>query len=488
MIQDIKNADYRKLIIREILGAENKRRKEKSEREMEIYDGHIEPYVTENLDSCIGERLRKKTSIYSSINLLKRITDDESKLYLRPPKREVVGADEDQARVVDLIYEDMQADSVLLKSSRAYTIQGQNLVGFVWPESGPKLRSYRMHRIDVIPEAKDPERMYGVIISSFNQQKYDYLQGDGHNQKIADKDDPRLESMEFTVWTAEDHFKFNGKNQILSEDGAVFNPIGMLNFIDISDEKDFQFFIDRVNSAVQFTIDYNSAVSREDFITTYQGFAQPYFKGPIQLLEQNEIEVGVDVFLKVPTDGVEDPGNVDIGFINPGADLSAIRERKESLLKDFLISRGINPETFVGSSKASSGIEQLLTMVKEFDRSIEDRALYENAEKKLFKIVANWHKVLSDANQLPDKYKCRPFHELEMNVTFEKPEMIQTQKDLADLEVFLMEKGLQTKQQTIANIYKLNPEEAEQRLLEMEAPQEVEEPEEEQEDGNQVNP
>ena len=102
--------ESRKKIIAEIKSEENKDRKAKSLQEYEIYNGNINQYVEAYLTQQLSAKTVKKMPIISSIDICKRIVDQEASVYKSEPKREYVDTDDNDKEAVELAYEDAMAD------------------------------------------------------------------------------------------------------------------------------------------------------------------------------------------------------------------------------------------------------------------------------------------------------------------------------------------------------------------------------------------
>lgn len=474
-VVDWKDPRARKAVINNILGQENVERKERSRAEVDVYRGFLRSYVEYDLRCQFGDIFAKEIPVISSINITKRVVQNDARLYAEGAERTFNGVSEDQEQSLIDIYSDMKIDNVLLKSNRYLELQQQNIL-HVLPKGGKLiLRPYKMHQIDAIPYADNPEKAQSYIVSAFDdsiwQQISNQNKGDGVNQEIADYDDNILKSMVFAVWDVEFQFMMNGKGEIISDIQNVNNKVlGMTSMIDIFHDKDFRFFVKCGNELVDFTIQYNSAASREAQVIKFNGFSQPFLKGPASIFS-SKLEIGPSKLLELPTnlDGIGGDTNVEFGYVSPAADLAGVREHRKDLLNDFLRTRGVSTQSFEGGVTHSSGIERLLSMVKDFERSRESQDLYMNVEKQIFDLVVSWRNAAMNTDLLDPKYLKGGAIPRDASVTVEykKPEMIMTESERLKLANEKIAFGMSSLIKEIMKSKGLNREDAVQYLNEV---------------------
>jgi hypothetical protein len=108
-------------------------------------------------------------------------------------------------------------------------------------------------------------------------------------------------------------------------------------------------------------------------------------------------------------------------------------------------------------------------MVEKFDASKEDFAIYERVEQQVYGLIKKWHNVLKGTKTLDPKYQTAIIsEESDVAVVFQKPEMIQTQKEQMELIELKIEQGLMSKVDAIMELENLDREAAIERLKEIE--------------------
>ncbi len=483
-VADLSTQSGRKKIIDEIQSRENQERKAASFKECEVYSGNLHQYVVEELEEAFGIPAARKMPKISSVNLASRVVKEEATIYKEKPRRTLMGSTPKQQEALDLIYRDMMANSKLMKSNELYKLQDQSLLMVVPVNGQLVLRVLKSHQYDVIPNEMNPEIADAYIISAFDRDlfvenrkaetptgyvgrsdQYVSLDSDGINQSIGDKDDYKAVLRKYLVWTKEFNFIMNGKGEVISK--TVESPIkGFLPFIDVSLNKEFEYFVRNSSSLSDFTIQYNMGLSDLNHIVRMQGWSQAIIKGDKKLMV-NDMTVGVTKVLFLPIDS-KNPVDTDFKFANPSPDLDGSIKFVEMLLANFLSSKGVDPKTITGKADANnfaSGIERLLSMIEKFEASVEDYIVYEKVEDKLFDLIRVWHNALINKKELDKKYKTERIDEnVHLRVSFSKPEMVQTAQEKLDYYSQRIAMSMSSTVTAMMDIDNMSREEAEKEI------------------------
>jgi hypothetical protein len=483
---DLLELTNRKKLIDEIKGLENKGRREESVKQVEIFNDRLGQYVYEKLREKYSKNTVREMPVIQSINLARRIVKQEASVYQEQPDRFFSDLDDDQLEAINNIYKDMGADFKLKKSNESYKLQSQNHVMIVPKDGKLLMRVLRNHHVDSIPDPMDPETAMGYVISAFDKsmiledhtsdtratgyvgdsRTFETDSSNRKNEMIGDEDDYKSLLERYVVWTKDLNFIMDGKGNILSEETE--NPIGMLPIIDISIEKDFEYWVRQGEAVTGFTVDYNCLLSSLAQIMHMQGFSQAYMIAGEETIAEN-IVIGPNHILKLPI-GV-DGSRPEFGFASPSADLQGSIQLLETTLANFLSSRGIDPDTISGSlqsNTSTSGVQELLRMIKQFKATKDDFAIYENAEAKVYEIVKAWHNVAIGTDLLDPKYTSREIGETsEISVLFHRPEMQTTEQERLDAWEKKINMGAASRVDMLMDIYNLDKDEAQEKALEI---------------------
>lgn len=487
-VEILRTEEGRQQVIQDIKSQENKDRKIKSLRQFEVYRGNIYTYVYNYLSRQFSANTLKEIPIVASINIANRVVDQEASIYDREPKRTFEGLTPDQETAIQSIYESMEANVKLAFSNAMFKLQDQNTL-MVIPKNGDiNIRVLKNHQIDCIPSDDNPEVAEAYIISSldksdsifnqnaganYNDQGSFNMRGDGVNQSIGDQDDYQKTLERYLVWTKEEHFFMDGNGRVIGN--VEPNPIGVLPFIDISAEKDFEYWIRAASTVVDFCIEYNAALSMQNQVIKMQGFSQMWISGTKETMPEN-IQVGPNFILKL-VKGKDVDGNAvdtEVGFASPSPDLSGTKAHLEMLLANFLSSKGVTTG-LVTSGKTesySSGMERMLAQIEQFSASRSDFAIYRSVEEQLLELVVAWHNLATQVdNLLEPEYVSTMINPeaADINVCFEGPEMIKSEKEIVELAQLKEELGVASKVDSIMAIYDLDRDAALKKLEEINA-------------------
>jgi hypothetical protein len=493
---DFLDIRFRKKIIAEIKGDENVQRKIVSYKKFNMQEDNFYQYVKESLEAKLDYETVSEMTIFSSINLQRRISKAEASIYKRKPERSI-NINDKESPEMGKVYELMDIDTCLRRANEAYKYQGQCAIQ-VYPESGElKCRVLLPHLYDVIPDPENPEKVIAYIISNFDNTTRDRIrkddrnghsQGntyrDGSNQTIADYDDQKLKHERYYVWTKTLNFVMNGKGEILDkitdaaieevsiDDPNVTSPLAdyeCLPFVDVSHSKNFEYWVRGHESLFDATIIYNTILTSEFQTVEMQGHAQAYYKGDANHLPQN-MRIGPDKIIIIPIDA-NNPTNAEFGFANPGSDLNGIREFRESFLAAFLSSRGLDTSIISGkpsTSTATSGVEKLLEMVEKAEAGQEDLSVFEQVESKLNQVICCFIRALFSEAVDGVPVLIEPFRvslpeskeEITVNVQFAKPEMIKSEMEMLEIAQKELELGLTSKVHLLMKLKNMTMKEA----------------------------
>lgn len=448
-------------IIEEIQTDDNKKRKNISLAEFEIYQDDLMKYVKSYLRGLYSDETLKEMPIIASVNLAKRTINQEASIYKTAPKRTFVGLSDEQIKVIEQVYQDLALDKKLLKSNQYYKLQKQTHIQILPFQGKLMARVLLNHHLDVVPSDLNPEMADAYIVNGYDKsQNLDVqAESDGTNQSIGEKDDYKASLNRYALWSKDFNFIMDGNGNIISGPN-VANDLQMLPFVEVAPDKDFEYWVRGGQAITDFTIQYNGALTDLGHVVRMQGFAQAWLKGPENLIPQN-VQIGPNFVLKLPVDP-NNPVPIDFGFASPNSDIAGSISYIEMLLSNFLTSRGLDPRLISGKGEAqnySSGIERLLSMFEKFDASRSDLSTYEWVEKQLFKVISQYLNKFSGSIL---NYKIAPIPETaDVVVEFQKPEMVQTEQDKLDNIARKKELGLMSDTDAIMEFYNLTREQAE---------------------------
>lgn len=488
---DLMDAGIRTKIINEIRSQENLSRKRYEQRKYDVYRKRQAAYVIERLSDEFSAQTVQRMRKVLSINPCKRIVDQLGSIYSQEPDRAWSGtgtedaSDKELEAKLEKIYHLCGVDVQMRLANRYFKLNDQSCV-YVIPKDGYiKPRAMTPKDYDVIPDASDPEKAFAYILDVFNVNLYGphniptkedpnrYYSNTRRSETISNDSDRNRVLERYVFWTAEMTLTCNGYGVVV-EDGPVEpNPIGRLPFIDIAQEKDYQFFVRRGNDIVEFTIDLLVQLCDLAEIARLQGYSQAII---YSTEEPKDLMVGPNkvMWIKQPMDGQQ--SQPKFAFENPSPDLKNSLEIITSQLKMFLSSQGLDTSTITGDSakaRFTSGIDHLLANIDKFQASQEDFDLFRRVETELWEVMRLWLNAYQDVtgdNQLDEDLKVGQLDdEVELTVQFVEPQLVQTQKDKEDSVIKRWDNNLLTTKDAIIELYEFDDDKADEYIAELEA-------------------
>jgi soluble cytochrome b562 len=487
---NVLNQSELKDIFLEIESQENKSRKYKAYKELDIYNQNQAKYIDAKISQIYGADACNTIQTITSINLATRIVSAEASIYKKCPERTFSGASEAEQAQINALYEEMCADEKLKVSNRLFKLGSQCTLMLVpdLKEGSLRLRALYKHQYDVVPCDNDPDEaeIYVIPLNSKPGDTGDrellYNRGDNINQRIADTNDTDLSRNRYVVWTEQYNFLANGNGQVLNPETGepwygyteedVANPIGELPFIDVSCEKLFGYWVDHGSSLTDFTITFGCILSDMGEIVKLQGYSQPVISS---IEEPKTISVGPHRVLWLKKDkNLEGDMNPTFEFATPSPDIDGSLNFIENVLRMFLTSRGTDSKLVSSKEQKdfSSGFERLLAMIDKSEASMEDKILYSRVEQELFELTRLWNNYLQEnkADILDDVLRGTKLSDnIEVSVKFVEPMQIQTQAEKEDSVIKRMDAGLMSKLMGIMELYALDKPAAEEMLAEINA-------------------
>lgn len=444
----------RKNLISDIKSQENIDRKNKCLKDYEIYNDNAKKYVYQELVKQLSSQTACQMPVISNLNVAKAVVNKEATIYTEEPEREYDNITEKDKEVLESIYADCAFDSALSKANKYYKLRNQTFIQVVPKYGKIKLRVVHGQNIDVVPEESDPEQAFAYIISSFDKAMYQASMSDGVNQKIADADDYKALAERYQVFTKEITFIMNGNGDILGE-GILPNPIEDLPFVDVSKDKDFEFYVRIGQALTDFTVDYNVAWSDLMFISRMQGYSVGVLSGDPNLKPES-MTIGPNRLLFLPKNPSNPDSSLELDFKSPTPNLDSSLKIIDSLVASFLSTRGIDPKSISVSNSGnsySSALEKLLSMIDQFKATKDDFDLFKSVEYKLHRIVCKYLSLLTGTNLLDPKYNVsQSIVNSELYVKFKEPQMVETTSEKLDNSQKKIDLGISDRVAVLADI------------------------------------
>ena len=515
---NILDVEVRRKIIEDILCEENKRRKVDSFKRLDIYKKNQRKYILERIHKDLSAETIANMRTFTSINFTKKIIDAKASVYKHTPKRSFANASPRELEQIDALYKYAEADVKLKKGNRIYKLEDQATLQVLPKDGKVCMRVLAPHHFDVVPRVDMPEVAEVYVLSGFDKQyAYQDTQGsetldnrsssttmagyyDNLNQSIADRDDYFDKLNYFVFWSKEYHFACNKQGQILGEDNVpllgsvaeemLVNPIGRLPFIDLVVDRDFEYWAQTGSNITDLQLDLGAQISDTCDVNFRQGYSQAILSATEA---PRSMQIGPHTLLFLKKDPRGDASTQpSFQFATPSPDLGSSIRLTEMLLAMGLTSEGLDASMIstgpsTGTSTYSSGYERLLAQIEEFSASQDDFQLFEDAESKLFDLFRVWSNTLQNVRGqlelIPDLRGGVISDNVELDISFMAPEMLQSQGEREDSAIKKLESGLISRKMAIMQVHDVDEDRALEILEEIDTEQGLRLPQDEVEEG-----
>jgi hypothetical protein len=495
---NVLDSSVRRQVLDDINTEENYSRKREAQRRFDVYRGRQDRYILETLQNEFSVRTVQEMRTILSINMTEKIIGELSSIYKNDPDREYGDASDNEKEQIENLYAEAKFNSAMKVANKYYNLF-DDVDLLVLPKDGKvQVKPLTKMGYDIVPDAKDPEKAFALILSTFddtmhatvsndtniNNERQDYYNRDNVNQKTADDDDRKKLSQRYIWWTDEFHFTTDGFGNIIEE--VENNPIEELPLVNIATEKDNQYFVRRGAGIVNFAIAFSACLSDLANLVKLQGYAQAVITSTKQ---PTNLSVGPNKIIWLEQDP-QAQVQPTFEFVSPNPDIANSLEFLETLLRLFLTSRNIDPKSISGKLEGqsfSSGVERLLAMIDRFSASQDDVDLFRCAEDEVFGLITKWSNVMQGVNDetrvVEDLNVSTISDDVTQSVKFNGPEAVKTEVEELDIVERRMENGTMSVVGAIVRLDEVDKERAKEIL------EEIKEEDEEvgEDDGGEIN-
>lgn len=413
---------------------------EHNETLFDIYEGDLLSYVVDDLRASLSEKsFHHIKDRIAPINVLKRLIDKSSKIYVRSPIREIDGGSESDQKVLDYYHTSMEINTQMALANEFFNLHKSCALEPFLDRGVPKLRILPAGRFIVYSaDSVNPLRVT-------------------HFAKIMGKRQiGNVERMTFYGYSDDEFLAFDEEGElveaIMSRPEVASlggkNPVGRIPFVYINRSRhDLVPVIDTDTLAMTKLIpvllaDLNYAVKFQCFSIIY---------GINVSAEGLEMAPNAYWHLKSDPKTDKDP---EVGVIKPQVDIEQVLGLIKSQLAFWMQTRGIRPGSIgdLSPENASSGISK---MIDEMDTS-EDRAkqvpYFINAEVELFELIKALHEVWRVSPEFGMKgTSISP--NTKAKITFADQRPIVDSTKVIDDQDRMIQMGIQSKAGALKDIY-----------------------------------
>ncbi len=421
-----------------------------------IYEGDLLTYILkdlkEQLSSTSYDYIKHRVS---PINILKRLIDKLSKIYAKPPSREILKAKDSDKKLLSEYHKSMAINVNLGMSNEFFNLYKNTFIEPYVDNGKPRLRILPSDRFFVYSR----DDVNPLRPTHFIKVMGTYKKADGS------------ECMIFYAYTDEEFLIFNDKEEILLDKMAQIyedapdefgqNPFKKIPGIYINRSKvDLTPKIDTDTLAMTKLIPI--LLSDLNYAVMFQAFSIMYGID----LDEEGLKMAPNAFWRFKSSKSNPDAKPHVGVIKPEADIDKVLSLVREELAMWLNSKNIRPGTIgaLNSENAASGVSKV---IDEMDTS-EDRQkqvpYFIDAERELHDLIINhMHPVWSEYEDFELKGKFSVG--ISVETTFPEQRPIMDINTATDAQIKQMDAGLQDRESAMKALNPdMTPEQIKEKL------------------------
>lgn len=466
--EEILDPAKRKQIIDEIIGQENRRRKNEAFKRYEVYKDQTWKYVISNLVKQFDPATVDEMAYsISNLSIARKMVDKLARVYSFGVTREVVdesGAVNVQAtKALEELVQEMDFNSAMKKVNRFLKLQ-RNCMAYVKPvkcydDNGKevyeiKVQALNPYLYDVIEDPNDREKPMIVILSNYLKNDLrtnvnldaakasptrvppvvKVVDGNMKDEMIADTpSDQNQPKNQFIFWSGKYHFTCDESGVIISgqEDGNL-NPIGELPFENFAIDQDGSFWAIGGDDMADGSILLNCLLTHMSHVGIVQGYGQFYMKGkglPTQ------VKLGPNKGIKMEYES-GDPVP-EAGFLTANPPLGDLRENLIMYIAVLLTTNNLSTSgiaaTLSGSANLASGIAMVIDKAESMEDVTDQAQVFIDKEECIWDKVSKWQQVYKSRNLLAEEFAANMLPENpDIQMKFGDPRPIMSESEKLD--------------------------------------------------------
>ena len=333
-------------------------RKEDARKKLDFYYDEQLSYLYDRLAEHFSDPERFSLV---SLNIVQKIIDGLSTVYIQPASRRVQGNSQDQ-NIFDRIAEQADLDIRMKQANRLSKLCGTVLIKPVFRQGQIALDLLTPDILDV-ETGSSPQDVQAVTIAYYPESG-------------------KQEELTYTRWTKDSIERLDYNKNLVSSQS---NPYQTLPFVPIwSSLPVAEFWQTTGNSLIAAQEALNEKLTDLIYILRLQGFSVPSITGAGQ--EVGQLDPGSALNL---------PQDAEFDFKAPNSPIRETLDSIDYLVKTVAISYGL-PASYLSNkpSERKSGISRLIENKELSEKRADDILLFSKYEKELFqkiKTIWNWH-------------------------------------------------------------------------------------------------
>ena len=356
----------------ELYSADTADRKAETAKRLNYYHDAQLSYLSSQLEELFAE---PDKMLRVELNVVKKVINSLAQTYTTPPTRELLNATDKDRQIYKDILTYSKFDLKLKQATRYLKLLKTILLKVVWRNGHVDLDILTGNLLDV--ETGDtPEDLKLVLISDY-----------GNSDKVED--------VQYSLWSPASWRRLDYQGNVIEEEE---NPFKILPFIPLFDfpPPSNNFWLPGGDDLISQQEAINIKLVDLLHLLYFQSFGVGFIKG--SEYEGSPISVGPGALVELPAGG-------EIGYVSQQAEIRAVVEAIDKLIKWCAVAQGLSAASVSTDPSEASGVSKVWDSVELAEMRVEDKILWSGYERQIFdmiRIVNNTHSgdKLSQACQL----------------------------------------------------------------------------------------
>jgi hypothetical protein len=412
----------------------------------EIYEGDLLKYIQQALRKQLSKKAYESiVHRIAPVNLLRKLIEKLSKIYQEGVIRKITPDDETNKELLSWYVSQTDMNTQMACATESFNLYKNCAIEpYIDNNSNPKLRVIPSDRFLVYStDPVDPQRVTHYI-------------------KCMGYRDQNQKEMIYYLYTDEEFLAVNHKGDVQLDIMERFdnlegiNPYGKIPMVYVNRSK-YELCPRPDTDLLSMVKLFPVLLSDLNFAVMYQTFSIMYGID----CNVDDLTMSPNAFWSIKSDPTSEK-TPSIGSIKPDADIEAVMNFINQQMSAWLHTRNVKTGS-MGNINGESSASGIAKAIDEMDTS-EDRkkqiSYFENAEKELWSLLINhMHPYWVRIDGFKEK---RPFAPgSEVTAHFKEPQVMQSDTEIIDNQIKLVDKGLRTRKKAIMVIDKVEEEQAE---------------------------
>lgn len=382
----------------------------------EIHEGDLQKYVMLVLQQSLNQKAFEQIKDrVAPINVLKRLIDKLSKIYVKPPKREIVGGGTDvDKKLLEYYQEEMALDNTMAIANRMFNLHKCVAIEPYLDNGKPRLRVLPFERF--MPYSADK-------IVTNRMTHFTKIMGKRYLPDQRYRSGFREEEL-YYIYSDQEFLPVNStgsvQTDVLTEyENSGVNTYGKIPAVVIN-RSYFDIIPIRDSDTLAMTLLIPVLLSDVNFAVKFQAFSIIY---GINLTDEG-LKFSPSAFWNLKSDPEHPEMKPEIGSIKPQVDSDKVLALIQAQIAMWMQSRNVKPGDIgkLTVENVASGVAKMLDDMDTSEDRQEQVPFFVNAEARLWDLIINhMHPVWVEQGEIENKLLFTPGAQVKTTFPEQRP-------------------------------------------------------------------